>query len=110
VFPQPQAFQPFPRPAAPVGDDQQDVPNQAPVFNQFPPPQVANPAPQNTPMQTPGVTPAPGPLVLPQGGTPAAAPGAYPGASAMPVGSAVPGMIAAPPGQPAQPKKPGGGR
>jgi hypothetical protein len=110
VFPQPQAFQSFPRPAAPVGDDQQDVPNQAPVFNQFPPPQVANPAPQNTPMQTPGVTPAPGPLVLPQGGTPAAAPGAYPGASAMPVGSAVPGMIAAPPGQPAQPKKPGGGQ
>jgi hypothetical protein len=52
------------------------------------------------------VTPASGPLVLPQGGTPSA----YPGASAMPVGSAVPGMIAAPPGQPAQPKKPGGGQ
>jgi hypothetical protein len=117
VFPQPQAFQPFPRPVAPVGDDQQDVPNQAPVFNQFPPPQVVNPAQQGdriningAPAQVPGVMPAPGPLVLPQGGTPAAAPGAYPGASAMPVGSAVPGMIAVPPGQPAQPKKPGGGQ
>jgi hypothetical protein len=109
VFPQAsQAFQQLPRPVAPFADDQQDAPNQAPVFNQFPPPQVANPAPQNT--QTPGVMPAPGPLVLPQGGTPAAAPGAYPGALTMPMGSSVPGMIVPAPGQPAQPKKPGGGQ
>ena len=90
MFPQGQTFQQ--RPA--VADDQQDAPNQAPVFNQFPPPQIAAP-PQNMPSQTPGaVTPAPGPLVLP-GATPAA-PGAYP------LGSSVPGMIVPPP------KKPGG--
>jgi len=107
VFPQAsQTFQQFPRPLA---DDQQDTPNQAPVFYQFPPPQVANPASQNTPM-TPGVmTPAPGPLVLPPG-APAAAPSAYPGTLTLPVGSSVPGMIVAAPGQPAQPKKPGGGQ
>lgn len=93
MFQQPPAFQ---RPA--VMDDQQDAPNQ-PVFNQFPPPQVANPAQQL------GVAPAPGPLVLPPGGTAAPA-SAYPGGATAPVGSSVPGMIVAPP----PPKKPGGGQ
>jgi hypothetical protein len=97
MFQQPPAFQ---RPA--VMDDQQDAPNQ-PVFNQFPPPQVANPAQQQLPQQM-GVAPAPGPLVLPPAGT--APPGAaYPGGATTPVGSSVPGMIVAPP----PPKKPGGG-
>ncbi len=97
----PPAPPPFPPPVPSLGDDQQEGPNRAPVFNQFPPPQVANPTQQNVPMQTPGVMPAPGPLVLPQGGT------AYPGATTMPVGSSVPGM---PVPAPAQPKKPGGGQ
>jgi hypothetical protein len=101
VFP-PAAFQ---RPPFPVMDDQQDAPNQPPVFNQFPPPQVQNPAQVNMPLQMPGVAPAPGPLMLPPGGTPP--PGAaYPGGPTAPVGSSVPGMIVAPP----QPKKPGGGQ
>jgi hypothetical protein len=99
---------PFPQPPppfqtmAPVADDQQDAPNRAPVFNQFPPPQVANPVQQNMPMPTPGVLPAPGPLVLPSGAV-------YPGAPTAPVGSSVPGMPVATPGQPTQPKRPGGG-
>jgi hypothetical protein len=93
----PQASPAFQQQRPGVMDDQQDAPNQAPVFNQFPPPQVANPMQQMPPSQAPGVMPAPGPLVLPQAGTPTAAPGAYP------TGSSVPGIIVAPP------KKPGGG-
>ena len=95
---------PVPQPQMPVfgaADDQQE-PNRAPVFNQFPPPQVVNPAQPNAPTQTPGVLQAPGPLVLPSGA-------AYPGAPTAPVGSSVPGLPVSTPGQPAQPKRPGGG-
>jgi len=97
MFQQPPVFQ------RPVMDDQEGAPNQ-PVFNQFPPPQVANPAQQQNP-QPFGVAPAPGPLVLPPNAAPPAA--AYPGgATTTPLGSSVPGMIVAPP----PPKKPGGGQ
>jgi hypothetical protein len=96
MFQQPPVFQ---RPA----DDQEGAPNQ-PVFNQFPPPQVANPAQQQSPQQF-GVAPAPGPLVLPPANAPSPN-AAYPGGATAPVGSAVPGMIVAPPPQ----KKPGGGQ
>jgi hypothetical protein len=98
----PQPFAPpqtTPPPFPTIVDDQQDAPNRAPVFNQFPPPQVANPAQPNVPMATPGVLPASGPLVLPSGAT-------YPAAPTAPLGSSVPGMPVAAPGQP---KRPGGG-
>jgi len=96
MFQQPPVFQ------RPVMDDQEGAPSQ-PVFNQFPPPQVANPAQQQSP-QPFGVAPAPGPLVLPPANAAPPA-GAYPGGATTPVGSSVPGMIVAPPPQ----KKPGGG-
>jgi hypothetical protein len=92
-------------PAPPVGT------GRPPVFNAFPPPQVATP--QQQPAAVPGVTPAqqPNPLAVPQTGQPPTTP--YGGVS-------TPGMIVQPPqpqpgqdGQPVipgqpQPRRPGG--
>jgi hypothetical protein len=123
-----QAGQPqtFPQPAQPqpgqVVDDQEDAPGprNGPVFNAFPPPQVANPMPQGVPMAMPGVVGTPqGPLVLPQqqpmpqqAPTTSAPATSYPGQpTAAPTGTSVPGMIVAPPQQPGQPpRRPGGGQ
>jgi hypothetical protein len=121
VFPQPGAPAFQQQPAQTIddqGDDERPLPNRGPMFNTFPPPQIANPAPQNGAVPGGMVNPAQGPLMLPQPNAPAATP--QPGAAQhgpYPTGVSVPGMIVPapqqpgqPPGQPPQPKRPGGGR
>ena len=95
---------PMPAPPAQMEDDQEGVPNRAPAFTTFPPPQVGSPQQQNGATSVPGlVAPAQSPLVLPQ---PNGAPQQTNPGGTMPAGGVtVPGMIVpAPP----QPKRPGG--
>jgi len=103
VFPQPgnPAFQP-PVQTLDDQDDERPVPNRGPMFNTFPPPQIANP---NGAMPPGAINPAQGPLMLPQPNAPAqpgvGQPGTYP------TGVSVPGMIVPAPPQPGQPGQPG---
>jgi hypothetical protein len=106
-----------------VADDQDDAPPRSgPVFNTFPPPQVATPIAPGVPMATPGTVGTPqGPLMLPPqqpAPMPQPAPAnppaaAYPGGSTgAPAGVSVPGMImpTPSPGQPTPTRRPGGGQ
>jgi hypothetical protein len=88
------------QPAPPVGAGA----GRAPIFNAFPPPQVATP--QQQPAAFPGVTPAQNPLTLPPTGETGQTPNSAPFG-----GVSTPGMIVQPPqpqpGQPGQPVVPG---
>jgi hypothetical protein len=88
-------------------DDERPAPNRGPMFNSFPPPQIANP---NGGAMPPGaINPAQGPLMLPQPNVPTATPQPGTGQTgAYPAGVSVPGMIAPAPPQPGQPGQPGG--
>lgn len=105
MFPQPR-FQPGIAQPGAAGDEdaEEERAPRNPVFNAFPPPQIAG-----QPQQPSTVAPAQGPLVLPQ-------PGGQTGNSSV-IGVATPGTIVQPPtaqepGQPVipgQPRRPGGG-